>query len=366
MNSLAKALRNQNVDCQALSFDTYRSPYNHYDLIHCIYQPVQSRFRIIRQLHYILLFLLSPAPLIRRLLWADVVIHFSQPNFCLKNIVSPKVEAWVNAWLVRLIGRMVKTKMVWYTGSDIRDPGKELQINRFFHHAYSDDNYEYKSWESAANSTWVQTLFHRNGFVPIVWDMEQHLLYRDQLYFIIPHTSYNKPVEAKPADKKQIKIVHAPSARVAKGSKFVIKAIDTLKAEVDLSFEFVLLEHLPNERYVQELATADILVDQLIWGAYGVAAQQSMAAGVIVVAYLSDDRLKTIYKSCDAMVNATVDNLANRLRELITASDLSERKAASIACYNRVHHPDVVAGKVMACINDLQVQVPVAAQQSTH
>ncbi len=65
-----------------------------------------------------------------------------------------------------------------------------------------------------------------------------------------------------------------------------MKAVEKLK-EKNIPFEFKLLKNIPNEEYQQLVMEADIYVDQLIWGGYGVAAQQALQMGKVVVAYMT-------------------------------------------------------------------------------
>lgn len=59
-----------------------------------------------------------------------------------------------------------------------------------------------------------------------------------------------------------IRILHSPSNPLAKGTPTILQAIDRLR-EKGHAIEFVLIQNMPNERVLQELACCDFVIDQL-------------------------------------------------------------------------------------------------------
>ncbi|MEM7228005.1 MAG: glycosyltransferase [Planctomycetota bacterium] len=137
-------------------------------------------------------------------------------------------------------------------------------------------------------------------------------------------------------------IVHAPSRRIVKGSDHVIAAIETLKAE-GLKFRFEVIEGLPNDVARQRYQEADIVVDQLRIGWYGVLAVEAMALGKAVVSYIRDDLIPT-FDDGPPLAVANPDTITDVLRRLIT--DVEHRRAVAhrgrTYC-ERVHDSAVVA-----------------------
>ncbi|TDE15890.1 hypothetical protein [Jiangella asiatica] len=82
-------------------------------------------------------------------------------------------------------------------------------------------------------------------------------------------------------------VVHAPSNPRFKGTEAVEAAMALLVA--DGLIEYRRLEGVPNDRMPAALADADVVVDQLVMGLYGVGACEAMAAGRVVVSYVGDD-----------------------------------------------------------------------------
>ncbi len=88
--------------------------------------------------------------------------------------------------------------------------------------------------------------------------------------------------------RERLTIVHAPSNRSTKGTEAVLTTIARLRQEGH-DFDFQLVEKMSNEEAKAIYRDADIVIDQLRIGWYGVLAVEAMALGKAVVAYIRDD-----------------------------------------------------------------------------
>jgi len=116
-------------------------------------------------------------------------------------------------------------------------------------------------------------------------------------------------------------VVHAPSHRRVKGTRFVEEAISRLKAE-GVPLEFALVEGLPNREARRIYERADLLVEQLLAGWYGGLAVELMALGKPVVCYLRETDLKFIpgeMRKDIPIINATPDTLYDVLKQWLTS-----------------------------------------------
>ncbi len=138
------------------------------------------------------------------------------------------------------------------------------------------------------------------------------------------------------ADAKTIRIVHAPSHRAAKGTKHVIEAFDRLK-ETYHNIELVLVEGKPQEEAFEIYKTADIIVDQLFAGTYGVFAIESMALGKPVVTYISD-AMKCRLPAELPIVSGNKDTVENALEQLIQDGQLRRNKGIAGRQYVENYH----------------------------
>jgi len=150
---------------------------------------------------------------------------------------------------------------------------------------------------------------------------------------------------APPSDAARPLIVHAPSNREKKGTRFVIEACAQLPVELDV------VEGVPHEEARERYARADIVVDQLNAGWHGVFALEAMALGKPVVTYLKEDvveRSAEGYGIRIPIVPATRETLAAALRPLVEQPALRrEVGAASRAYVERVHDIDRVADRLV-------------------
>ncbi len=140
-------------------------------------------------------------------------------------------------------------------------------------------------------------------------------------------------------------VVHAPSRRGVKGSDAVLAAVERLQRN-GVSFDFELVEGVPQNEARKIYQRADIIVDQLRIGWYGVLAVEAMALGKPVVSYVREDLIHHLGGELPIAV-ATPESVATVLQRLIL--DLNERARLSQAgrAYCEAHHDaNVVAQKL--------------------
>ena len=330
LNSLTIGFKKNNIPVKSVSFDYKRSVYNNYSEIMCICSdnyPGKLKQSLYKVKGLIIL--------IRYLLWCDVIHVYGS---------SSKLSYW-------LMAKLAKYKFVTFVGSDIRMPDIELATNPFFKYAYFNDGYEYKQ-ESKNDAKSIVEYLKSLNYGIIVWDTE---IFIDRKIIpkvgIVPHASINNNLQnnfiKNTRTEKKVLVIHSPTAPVAKGTEFVLKAIEKLK-EKNISFEFRLLENIPNEEYQQIIMEADIYIDQLIWGAYGIGAQQALQMGKVVIAYMTMERVKMCGDNCPIQ-NATIDTLPQVLEKLILSNELRNQiSTQSVLYYEKMHQPEKVAEKMLA------------------
>lgn len=138
------------------------------------------------------------------------------------------------------------------------------------------------------------------------------------------------------AEPEKIRIVHAPSARAIKGTSYVLEAFDRLKDKYD-NLEFVLVEGKTQQEAFEIYRTADIIVDQLYAGTYGVFAIESMAMGKPVICYISQDMKEKLPEELP-IVSADVHTLMESLEQLIQDGDLRRAKGMASRKYVEDYH----------------------------
>jgi glycosyltransferase involved in cell wall biosynthesis len=151
---------------------------------------------------------------------------------------------------------------------------------------------------------------------------------------------------APPPERERPLILHAPSSRRRKGTEHVIAAVDGLDADLDL------VEGLHHDEAFERYGAADIVVDQLNAGWYGLFAIEAMALGKPVVTFLHDEavrRTEEAFGTRVPLVSATAETLREALRPLVAdASRRRELGAASRAYVERVHDLETVTDRLLA------------------
>ena len=159
-----------------------------------------------------------------------------------------------------------------------------------------------------------------------------------------------KPQPHEPGE--QVVVAHAPTDRAVKGTRHVLDAIDALRAE-GLPVQLTLLEDLTHQEVRTRIASADVVVDQLLIGWYGGFAVEAMALAKPVVCFIRED--ENPFGERLPLVRATPTTLVDRLRELV--SDAARRRRLGLACRAFVeaeHDPRQIARRVL----DGLVEVP--------
>ena len=147
-------------------------------------------------------------------------------------------------------------------------------------------------------------------------------------------------------------LVHAPSHRGIKGTRWVLQAVERLKAE-GLRFELVLVEGMSHAQARREYERADLVIDQLLAGWYGGLAVEAMALGKPVVCYLREGDLGFLPAAMREelpLIQATPATIAEVLREWLgpRRRELGDVGRRGRSFVERWHDPLRVAARLKA------------------
>ena len=112
-------------------------------------------------------------------------------------------------------------------------------------------------------------------------------------------------------------MLHAPSSRARKGTEHVVAACSELDVELEI------VEGLDHREAFERYRRADVIVDQLNAGWYGVFAIEAMALGKPVVTFLHDEAVRRTEEAFGIevpIVSATKETLADVLRPLVASA----------------------------------------------
>lgn len=207
-----------------------------------------------------------------RQVWTHAILESGNPLFgCLKGS-DPRCD------IEYLESGGVRTALVFH-GSDVRDP-----VQHASQHRWSPFRGEGREgyWIRKRN---LELLRDFDG--PIFVSTPDLLTYVPNgvwlpLVVDLDHT----PVTIGQPRKLPL-VVHATTNPAIKGSHYVDLVAHRLAAEGLI--EYRRLSGISHEAALTAIRSADIVVDQLLLGAYGVLACEAMACGAAVIGYLGDD-----------------------------------------------------------------------------
>lgn len=150
---------------------------------------------------------------------------------------------------------------------------------------------------------------------------------------------------APPSDRARPLILHAPSSRARKGTDHVLAACEQLDADLEL------VEGLHHEEAKERYRAADLVVDQLNSGWYGLFAIEAMALGKPVVGYIHEEAATRTEQGFGVplpIVRTTKETLADTLRALVASAEERRRIGANSRAYvERVHDVERVADRLL-------------------
>lgn len=146
---------------------------------------------------------------------------------------------------------------------------------------------------------------------------------------------------------RKIKIVHSPTNRAAKGSHYIIQALENLGKKYNI--EIGIIENTPHRGALEKYKKADMVIDQVLTGWYGGFAVEGMEMGKPVCAFIRDDDLKFIPERMakdlkEAIININPFNIENVLEGYLQNPQwLYQKSEAGLEYVHKWHDPVYVA-----------------------
>ena len=170
-------------------------------------------------------------------------------------------------------------------------------------------------------------------------------------YDVVPPAIVLDEWQPSPVDPGNVlRVAHAPSKRAVKGTEAVLAAVESLRAK-GAPIELDLIEGVPNREARLRYAAADVVIDQLRIGWYGMFAIESMALAKPVVVHLDAEAAAEteaafglelpLVRANEGDLEAVLGGLVERRAEL---PELGRRSRDYV---ERVHAHTAVAGRVL-------------------
>jgi glycosyltransferase involved in cell wall biosynthesis len=155
-----------------------------------------------------------------------------------------------------------------------------------------------------------------------------------------------------PVAREHPVVLHAPSSRSRKGTDEVVAAAEQLGLNLEL------VEGVDHLTAFERYRAADLVVDQLNAGWYGMFAIEAMALGKPVVAFLHEEATRRTEEAFGIevpIVHATKETLPDVLERLVSdPAELQRIGAASRAYVERVHDLSAVGERLVDLYAGLQ------------
>ena len=161
-------------------------------------------------------------------------------------------------------------------------------------------------------------------------------------------------------ERRPLRIGHAPSNRLVKGTDLILEAINLLKKKYN--FDFILIEGLQNNEAKLQYKKIDILIDQLFAGWYGGIAVEVMALGKPVISYIRKKDLIYIPKQMSRdlpIINANPKNIFIVLEKILNSSrdDICKLAIKSRSYVLKWHNPKFIAKRIKTdMLNALKIK----------
>ncbi len=250
-----------------------------------------------------------------------------------------------------LLKRFGKVIAMTYQGDDARQ-GDYCRAHFPIHFVYEVEPHYYTAETDALKRANIARVAR---YADLIYALNPDLLYvlPAQAQFL-PYASVDprewQPVSTPSDPSQPLVVLHAPSHRGVKGTRYVLEAVERLRSE-GVALELILVEKMQHREAQRLYERADMLIDQLLAGWYGALAVELMALGKPVIAYLREDDLDFLPPQMRAelpVINAAPNTLYDVLKTWTTTrrSELSEVGRRSRAYVERWHDPLRIAARL--------------------
>lgn len=236
---------------------------------------------------------------------------------------------------VSILRQLGKKALMNYWGSEARQLSLARSINPFIRVKSRDEEGVRRNLEAMG-----RLIDHA-----VVSDAEMHMYVKDwfkHVWFIPQAVDVEKYLYREGTRRDRPLIVHAPTSSEIKGTQEILTVLEKLKPELD--FEFKLIQNMPHAEAMKIYADADLVIDSIREGAYGILALECMALGRPVIGWICD-YMKAWYPKELPILSANPDTLEKQLRLIIKDADWRIELGRQGRKYVETHHSLEKVGK---------------------
>lgn len=245
---------------------------------------------------------------------------------------------------LKLLKELNKKMIMQYWGSEVRMYSKAIKLNPYVKVKNTNEDYMVK--DIIKTSKYINSCIVDYELAEYVKDYYENVYYNRVAIDLEKYSVSNMNT-----NNKRPLIVHAPTSIEIKGSNYIIKALENLKLKYD--FDFQLINGMPHEEAKKIYEKADLIIDQILIGSYGVFAVESMAMGKPVVCYISDF-MKEKYPKDLPIISANPDDIENKIEYCLRNIDLLDEIGCAGRRYvEKYHSMDIVAKNNLSIYNKI-------------
>ncbi|TCC19633.1 hypothetical protein [Kribbella speibonae] len=225
-----------------------------------------------------------------------------------------------------MLGKGINVSLLFH-GSDIRLPSRHAQRERWSPFTPGDELTDRLEPQARRHAELVESL-QLPVFVSTV-DLLDDVPNAQWLPVAIDPTPWQQAARPLFSGAKPV-VAHVPSNAKLKGTEEIDAVLTRLHESG--AVEYRRITGVPHEQMASVIGDADIVVDQLRIGLYGVAAAEALAAGRIVVSYVGDGvrrRVRSLAGREVPIVEADPDTLGDVVSGLIADRDAAAERAAT-------------------------------------
>lgn len=203
-----------------------------------------------------------------------------------------------------------KRAVMHHWGNDVRFHEQAKSLNPYAYTGDSPSN-EYMDYRLNRISSVIEDA--------IVQDYEVYDYVKDyyKRVHVVPIAIDLSPIQYEYVEPKDPPLlVHAPTNPYFKGTEHIERAIKRLKETHN--FRYQRIEHMNHEEALKLYKQADIILDQILCGSYGLLSVETMSLGKPVVTYVREDLLPRFPEE-PPIINANPSNVYSVIKALLDA-----------------------------------------------
>ncbi|HRR96067.1 MAG TPA: glycosyltransferase [Candidatus Ratteibacteria bacterium] len=239
-----------------------------------------------------------------------------------------------------ILKKFKKKVIMQFWGDDIRIYSSTIKLNPFLADL---------KWSIKKDKDKIKKIERISEFIDAVIVSDGELFSYVKNYFkkifFLPQISDISIFKFPSPEMKEPVIIHSPTYRGIKGTEKIIEVIKELGKKY--KFTFKILENIPNEQILNEVLNADIVIDQILIGTYGIFSIEAMGSGKPVICYINENYRK-FYPEELPIISSSIDNLYIQLEKLIKDGKLRyEIGKKGREYFEKYHQIDVVTKKLI-------------------